>query len=103
MHRLILPAALVAVAAPLSAQPNPFKQPKSSLKAAEVAYTLSGDMTGTALLAADGDRIVHKQTGSMKMMGKTSTVDNWTLTTPDSVFSVDLTKKQGFAMPNMLP
>ena len=103
MHRLILPAALLAVAVPLYAQPNPFKQPKTSIKGAEVAYTLSGDMTGTALLAADGDRIVHKQTGSMKMMGKTSTVDSWTLTTPDSIFSVDLTKKQGFAMPNLAP
>lgn len=103
MHRLILPAALLAVAAPLSAQPNPFKQPKSGIKGAEVAYTLSGDMTGTALLAADGDRIVHKQTGSMKMMGKTSTVDSWTLTTPDSMFTVDLTKKQGYAMPNLAP
>ena len=102
MHRLLLSAALVAVASPVSAQPNPFKVPKSGIKGAQVSYTLSGDISGTALLASDGERTVRKQTGTMKLMGKTSTTEVWSLTTPDSTYSADLTKKQGVVMPNML-
>ena len=103
MHRLLLPAALLVAAAPLAAQPNPFKVSKSGIKGAQVTYTLSGDITGTAMVASDGDRMVHRQTGTMKMMGKTSTTDSWTLITPDSTYTADLTKKQGTVMPNLLP
>lgn len=102
MHRLVLSAALAAFGLPLAAQPNPFKVPKMGLKGVEVTYTLSGDITGTAMLAADGSRSVHRQNGTMKMMGKTSTTDSWTLTTPDSMYIADLTKKQGTVMPNTL-
>jgi len=102
MHRLLLSAALAAFSLPLAAQPNPFKVPKMGLKGVEVSYTLSGDITGTAMLAADGSRSVHRQNGTMKMMGKTSTTDSWTLTTPDSMYMADLTKKQGTVMPNTL-
>jgi hypothetical protein len=102
MRRLFLPAAFAAFALPLAAQPNPFKAPKMGLKGVEVSYTLSGDLTGTALLAADGSRSVHRQNGTMKMMGKTTTTETWTLTTPDSMYIADLTKKQGSVMPNTL-
>jgi hypothetical protein len=102
MHRLVLAAALAA-ATPLAAQPNPFKVPKMGLKGVEVSYTLSGDLTGTALLAADGSRSVRRQNGTMKMMGKTTTTDTWTLSTPDSMYMADLTKKQGTVMANTLP
>jgi hypothetical protein len=37
------------------------------------------------------------------MMGKTSTTDTWTLTTADSMYTADLTKKQGTVAPNILP
>jgi hypothetical protein len=102
MHRLLVSAVLAAVAIPVSAQPNPFKQSKPGIKAVQVSYTLSGDLTGTALLASDGERTIHKQNGTMKMMGKSTTTDTWSLTTPDSTYSADLTKKQGLVMPNML-
>jgi hypothetical protein len=39
----------------------------------------------------------------MKMMGKTTTTDTWTLTTPDSLYNADVAKKQGTVMPNMVP
>jgi len=54
-------------------------------------------------MAFDGDRWVRKQTGTMKMMGKTTTSETWTLTTPDSMYNADVSKKQGSVMPNMLP
>ena len=104
MRSVVLAIGLVAVAVPAAAQPNPFKLPKSNLKGgAEVSYTLSGDITGNAMMAFDGDRWVRKQTGTMKMMGKTTTSETWTLTTPDSMYNADVSKKQGSVMPNMLP
>jgi hypothetical protein len=103
MYRLVVVAALAAVVAPLHAQPNPFKPPKSGVKAAQITYSLTGDITGTATVAIDGDRTARHQTSTMKMMGKTVNTDSWTLTTPDSSYSADLTKKQGVVMPNMLP
>jgi hypothetical protein len=104
MRRLFVAIGFCAAVAPAAAQPNPFKLPKSSIKGgAEVTYTLSGDLTGTATMAFDGDRFVRKQTGTMKMMGKTTTTDTWTLTTPDSMYNADVAKKQGTVMPNMIP
>jgi hypothetical protein len=104
MRHAVLAIGLVLAAAPASAQPNPFKLPKSNLKGgAEVSYTLSGDITGTAMMAFEGDRWVRKQTGTMKMMGKTTTSETWTLTTPDSMYNADVSRKQGSVMPNMLP
>jgi hypothetical protein len=103
MHRFLILAALAAVVTPLHAQPNPFKLPKSGVKAAQITYSLTGDITGTATVAIDGDRTARHQTSTMKMMGKTVNTDSWTLTTPDSSYSADLTKKQGTVLPNMLP
>lgn len=104
MHRLFVAVGLLAAAVPAAAQPNPFKTPKSNIKGgAEVTYALSGDLSGTAMMAFDGDRFVRKQTGSMKMMGKTTSTDTWMLTTPDSMYNADLAKKQGTVMPNMVP
>lgn len=105
MHRLFVTVGLLAAAAaPVAGQPNPFKMPKSNIKGgAEVTYALTGDLTGTAMVAFDGDKSVRKQTGTMKMMGKTTTTDTWTLTTPDSLYNADLSKKKGTVMPNMVP
>ena len=103
MRLLMLTAALTAAAAGSArAQQNPFKMQKTSLKG-EITYTLSGDVTGTAKTTADGERILHQQNGTTKMMGKSSTTNTWMLTTPDSVWNADLTKKQGTVAPNLLP
>lgn len=102
MNRLVVLAALSAVAAPLHAQPNPFKLPKSGAKA-QITYSLTGDITGTAMVAVDGERTARRQTSTMKMMGKTVNTDSWMLMTPDSTYNADLTKKQGTVLPNMLP
>jgi len=103
MSRVALVAALAIAAVPLSAQANPFKVAKPGLKTLAVTYSLTGDIAGTATVAMDGDRMVRRQTSTMKMMGKTSSSDSWTLVTPDSSYMADLTKKQGTVMPNMLP
>jgi hypothetical protein len=104
MMRFIALCAAVAIAAPsLAAQQNPFKLPKSPLQAADITYELSGDMKGTAAVAVDRDRYVRRSQTTMKMMGKTITADDWSLTTPDSTYYADLTKKQGYVMPNLLP
>lgn len=96
-------AAFTAAAVPMSAQPNPFKPAKSGLKGAHVTYALTGDIAGNATLSIDGDRTARRQTSTMKMMGKTIATDTWTLTTADSTYSADLTKKQGTVAANILP
>jgi hypothetical protein len=104
MYRTALAALLVLGAVPAAAaQPNPFKVKTNVKGGAEVKYTLSGDMTGTATMAYQGDRWVRRQTSTMKMMGKTTTTDSWTLTTPDSMYNADVAKQKGTVFPNMLP
>jgi hypothetical protein len=103
MRRLLITATLVVAASSMAAQPNPFKVQKSPIKSAAVTYALSGDASGTASLALDGDRMAHKQSGTMKMMGKTTTTETWSLVTPDSLYNADLAKKQGTVSPNPLP
>ncbi len=102
MRHVLLVAGLAAAAVPAVAQQNPFKVQKSGLKA-QVSYTMSGDMSGTASLAFDGERSVRRATSTTKMMGKTASVDTWTLTTSDSIYNADLTKKKGDVRPNLLP
>jgi hypothetical protein len=94
---------LAAATSSLAAQVNPFKPSGRSVKSAVIAYTMSGSMSGTEELALDGDRMARRGATSMKMFGKTVTSETFVLTTPDSVYSVDLTKKTGFAMPNYGP
>ena len=103
MRRFFLAAGLAAVALPVAAQQNPFKLHKADLKAAQVSYTMSGDMTGTSTMAFEGDRSARHATSTTKMMGKTTSADTWTLTTPDSVYSADLLKKKGLVAPNLVP
>ena len=45
----------------VAAQPNPFRLPKSNLKA-KVTYQMSGDQKGTAETAYDGDRMMTTST-----------------------------------------
>lgn len=95
-------AALVGLLAGVAgAQPNPFKMPKSTLRA-QVTYTLGGDQTGTAETAIDGERFMSKSTGTIKMMGKENKASSWTLVTPDSMYTIDLEKKEGLVGPNLL-
>jgi hypothetical protein len=103
MSRLALFAALALAASPLVAQDNPFKLPKNKLAAVDVTYAYAGDMTGIAERAISKDRIMSHETTSAKFFGKTTTTDQWTLFTPDSSYSADLTKKTGIKRPNVLP
>jgi hypothetical protein len=102
MRSLALSATLLATALPLAAQANPFKTLKPGLKG-EITYTLSGDVTGTSKSTSDGERVLHQQTGTTKMMGKTSNTSTWSLLTPDSIWTADLNKKEGMVAPNMGP
>ncbi|MGH7511857.1 MAG: hypothetical protein ACREOQ_02925 [Gemmatimonadales bacterium] len=103
MQRLALVAALACAASPLIAQDNPFKLPKNKLAAVDVTYAYAGDMSGTAERAISKDRIVSHETTTSKFFGKTTNTDSWTLYTPDSAYTVDLTKKTGIKRPNVLP
>jgi hypothetical protein len=103
MQRLALVAALACAASPLVAQDNPFKLPKNKLGAVDVTYAYAGDMSGTAERAFSKDRIVSHETTTSKFFGKTTNTDSWTLYTPDSAYTVDLTKKTGIKRPNVLP
>jgi len=103
MQRLAFVAALACAASPLIAQDNPFKRPKNKLAAVDVTYAYAGDMSGTAERAISKDRIVSHETTTSKFFGKTTNTDSWTLYTPDSAYSVDLTKKTGIRRPNVLP
>ncbi len=107
MDRSITTAAfatgLLLVASPLVAQANPFKLPKNKVSAIQVDYTYAGDLTGTGQRSIAGDRVASHETTTGKFFGKTSTHDTWTLMTPDSMYTADLTKKTGTRMPNMLP
>ncbi len=107
MNRSIVTATfatgLLLVAAPLVAQANPFKPPKTKVSAIQVDYTYAGDMTGTGQRSTAGDRVAIRETTTGKFFGKTSTHDTWMLMTTDSVYSADLTTKTGSRMPNTLP
>lgn len=103
MRHLVLTAVLSAIALPAAAQQNPFKLPKARIGSAAVTYSLTGDNAGSATLAFDGDRMARRQTSTMKMMGKTTNTAEWTLTTPDSTWRANLTKKTGTVAPNLLP
>lgn len=94
---------LLGVAAPLAAQQNPFKLPKASVPSIQVDYTYTGDMQGTGQRAMAGNRVMERQTTTGKFFGKSSTLETWTLTTPDSMYTADLTKKTGTQAPNVLP
>jgi hypothetical protein len=100
-----LPAVLILLAAPaaLASQQNPFKLPRASAGSYEVISELTGDMKGTIVFASDGDRTVRHATDSVKMMGKTTRSETWSLTTRDSMWTADLTKKEGTVLPNILP
>jgi len=95
--------AVMALSAPLLAQVNPFRPAGGGVQSAVIAYTLSGSISGTEELTLDGDRMARRGTTSMKMFGKTVTSESLELMTHDSVYSVDLAKKTGFAMPNYAP
>ncbi len=100
---LALAAALAAHPAASAAQPNPFKLAKSGLKAVTVQYQYTGDLTGTATFTIDGERIAQRAQTAMKILGKTVATEEWSLTTPDSIYRADLGKKLGTVSPNPLP
>jgi len=102
MKRILLVAVLGLVASSAAAQQNPFKLPKNKTSVA-VAYSYTGDMQGTGERAISNDRVMERRSTTGKFFGKTSTMDTWTLITPDSSYSADLTKQTGTAAPNVLP
>lgn len=99
---IVTVALLAAAASQVWAQPNPFKLPKSSIKAL-VTYQLTGDQKGTSEAAFDGNRTMTKTASTIKMMGKETKSSDWTLVTEDSMYTANLEKKEGFAGPNLLP
>lgn len=102
MKGMCLGAVLGLLASTAAAQQNPFKLPKNNTSVT-VQYTYTGDMQGTGQRAVSKDRVMEHQSTAGKFFGKTSTTESWTLITPDSSYSADLTKKTGVAMPNVLP
>ncbi|MFL5496046.1 MAG: hypothetical protein ACJ8DC_16805 [Gemmatimonadales bacterium] len=102
MKRMFLGVVLGLFASSAAAQQNPFKLPKNNTSVT-VQYAYAGDMQGTGERAVSKDRVMAHQSTTGKFFGKTSTTDTWTLITPDSSYSADLTKKTGVAMPNVLP
>jgi hypothetical protein len=102
MKRIVLGAVLGLLASSAAAQQNPFKLPKNNTSVA-VEYRYTGDMQGTGQRAVSHDRVMEHRSTTGKFFGKTSTTDTWTLITPDSSYSADLTKKTGVAAPNVLP
>jgi hypothetical protein len=103
MTRFALAAVLTLAASPLVAQDNPFKLPRNKIDAIDVTYAYTGDMQGTAERAMSKDRMVTHETTTSTFFGKTTTTDRWSLFTPDSAYTVDLTNKTGVKRPNMLP
>jgi hypothetical protein len=102
MKGMFLGATLGFLASSAAAQQNPFKLPKNNTPVS-VQYTYTGDMQGTGQRAVSHDRVMEHRSTTGKFFGKTSTEDSWTLITPDSSYSADLTKKTGVAAPNVLP
>ncbi len=103
MKRLALVAALAVAAAPLLAQDNPFKPPKSKVSAIEINYAYAGDMQGTAERAISKDKVVSHEVTTSKFFGKTTNTDSWNMSTPEWSYTADLTKKSGVKRPNVLP
>lgn len=94
---------LATAAGGLAAQPNPFAIPKARVPAVHVRYAMTGDMAGQGELAMEGGRMADRSTTTMTMLGKTTTTDRFTLTTPDSTWTADVGAKKGTVMPNVLP
>jgi hypothetical protein len=102
MKGMFLGAVFGLLASSAAAQQNPFKLPKNNTPVS-VQYAYTGDMQGTSQRAVSNDRVMEHRSTTGKFFGKTSTMDSWTLITPDSSYSADLTKKTGVAAPNVLP
>src|SRR5712691_1273651 len=102
MRGMILGSVLGLLASSAAAQQNPFNLPRSNTPVA-VEYSYTGDMQGTGQRAVSHDRVMEHRNTTGKFFGKTSTTESWTLITPDSSYSADLTKKTGVAAPNVLP
>ena len=103
MRRLSLSALAAIVTVPLAAQQNPFKPAKLGISGAQVTYSLTGDIVGTSIMSLNREQMARRQTSTTKMMGKSLSTDMWTLTTEDSMYTADLTKKEGTVSPNILP
>jgi len=102
MRAIVALLSLAACATPVLAQQNPFKI-QTKVKPVSVTYTYAGDMSGTGDHAVSGERSVSRSHLTGKFFGKTSTTDTWTLVTPDTLYTADLTRKTGTRQPNMLP
>ncbi len=101
-YGIVTLALVAAVSSRTLAQPNPFKLPRSNIKA-QVTYQLTGDQKGTSETAFDGSRMMTKSSSTIKMMGKETKASEWTMVTEDSMYTANLDKKEGLAGPNLLP
>jgi hypothetical protein len=101
MRCILVVAVGLGVAAPAMAQ-NPFKI-KGASRPVSVTYTLTGSMTGSAEYAATSDKFVRHEKSTGKFFGKTSTIETWSLMTPDMIYNADLVKHRGTKVPNMFP
>lgn len=100
--RLLLAVAFgLGFATPASAQ-NPFKI-KTASKPVSVTSTVSGSMTGTAEYAATKDKFMRHSTTTGKFFGKTTTTESWSLSTPETIYTANLSDKTGQKTPNMFP
>ncbi|HET8634507.1 MAG TPA: hypothetical protein VFL88_10215 [Gemmatimonadales bacterium] len=100
--RLLLAVAFgLGAATPALAQ-NPFKI-KSASKPVSVTSAVTGSMTGTAQYAATKDKFMRHSTTTGKIFGKTTTTESWSLSTPETIYTADLTAKTGQQTPNMFP
>ena len=102
MKALIPGLVLCLLASSAAAQQNPFKLPKNKTSVA-VDYSYAGDMQGTGERAISNDRVMERRSTTGKFFGKTSTMDTWTLVTPDSSYSADLTRRPAPRDPTCCP
>lgn len=67
------------------------------VKSGMVEYALTGTRSGTETLYWDdwGEREARYTKASISMMGMTQTTDDWVITLPDVVYSIDMKTKTG--------
>lgn len=98
MKKLILIATsfLLLISAGSFAADSPFK-PKAPFKAAVISYEITGTESGTETLYIkdSGEYETKHRKTTMKMFGISRKTETMDITTPEWVYSIDLTEKEG--------
>jgi hypothetical protein len=89
-----------ALSARLTAQQNPFQMSAGNVKSALIEYTLSGDQVGTEELAISNGRRATHTTATTHVFGKDVKTDRLDIATPDSLYTIDLAKHEGYGVPS---